>query len=189
MAGKPPDDFDAVRRIVDTLKDFDPKDQERIIRWAREKLGLPPVPDSIVTHIPSAPAGDRQQKLGAQAGTERLRDIRSFIAAKAPQSDTQFAAAVAYYYRFEASETEQKPAITPSDVQEATRKVGRDRLKSPAQTLVNAHNQGYFDKVDRGHYTLNTVGENLVAMALPQTTTSTKRMMKKRRARTKKRAS
>jgi hypothetical protein len=35
------DDLEAVRLIVEALKDFDGGDQERIIRWAREKVGLP----------------------------------------------------------------------------------------------------------------------------------------------------
>jgi hypothetical protein len=32
---------------------------------------------------------------------------------------------------------------------------------------VNAHTQGLLDRGDRGAYVINTVGENLVAMALP----------------------
>ena len=32
------DDLDAVRKVVDALDGFEAKDQERIIRWAREKL-------------------------------------------------------------------------------------------------------------------------------------------------------
>ncbi len=34
------DDLEAVRAIVAALNSFDAKDQERILRWAREKLGL-----------------------------------------------------------------------------------------------------------------------------------------------------
>ena len=43
----------------------------------------------------------------------------------------------------------------------------------PAQTLVNAHYQGYLEKgTQRGTYVINTVGENLVAMALPEGATA-----------------
>ena len=38
--GSKPDDLEAVRTITSTLEPFDKNDQERIIRWAREKLGL-----------------------------------------------------------------------------------------------------------------------------------------------------
>ena len=34
------DDLEAVRLVADALEGFEAKDQERIIRWAREKLGL-----------------------------------------------------------------------------------------------------------------------------------------------------
>ena len=35
-----PDDLEAVRTLVATLSVFDATEQERIIRWTREKLGL-----------------------------------------------------------------------------------------------------------------------------------------------------
>ena len=50
---KPTDDLEAVRIVAEALQGFDAGDQERIIRWAREKLGLvalpaqPPRPASV----------------------------------------------------------------------------------------------------------------------------------------------
>lgn len=97
-----------------------------------------------------------------------VTNIKSFIAEKAPSSDNQFAAAVAYYYRFEAPEAARKEAITADDLQEACRLAGRTRVAKPAQTLINAHNGGLLDKAaERGSYAISTVGENLVPMALP----------------------
>jgi hypothetical protein len=37
---KPTDDLEAVRIVAEALQGFDARDQERIMRWAREKLGL-----------------------------------------------------------------------------------------------------------------------------------------------------
>jgi hypothetical protein len=34
-------------------------------------------------------------------------------------------------------------------------------------TLAHAKSRGYLDAADRGQYRINSVGENLVAMALP----------------------
>lgn len=176
MSTNPPDDFDAVRAIVETLTPFEPKDQERIIRWAREKLGLveaqSPNPLTRTGEIPS---------VTPQPISGRSTDIRSFIDSKKPQSDNQFAAAVAYYYRFEAPEAERKLSISADDLQDSTRRVGRGRFARPAQTLVNAHGQGYLDKTDRGQYALNTVGENLVAMALPQNSGESSRHLSSKR--------
>jgi hypothetical protein len=160
------DDLDAVRKVVEALDGFEAKDQERIIRWAREKLGLTQ-PSVATPSLPSAVPLSATPATGQPSGG-RSQDIKSFIASKSPQSDVQFATAVAYYYRFEVSEPQQKLAITAEDLQDAARKVDRDRLTKPSQTLVNAYNQGLLDKAgERGAYSLNTVGENLVAMALP----------------------
>lgn len=164
MTKPQPDDLDAVRTIVGALEGFDAKDKQRIIRWAQEKLGLAQQPpalssltatnvDSLTTH-PAAPPSQGS-------------DIKSFVEKKSPSSDMQFAATVAYYYRFEAPAHLRKESITSEDLQEACRQVGRDRLARPAQTLVNAHAQGLLDRGERGAYSINTVGENLVAMALP----------------------
>lgn len=44
----PKDDLAAVRSIAEALTPFDPKEQERILRWVREKIGLTP---SVATQI------------------------------------------------------------------------------------------------------------------------------------------
>lgn len=169
MAKEKPDDYEAVRTVVDTLEQFDAKDQERVLRWAREKLGLTAVPASASTDAQSKPRHDPADRASPQGvAPGKVTDVKSFIDIKRPQSDSQFVAAVAYYYRFEAPEPQRKDNISSEDLQEACRKAGRERFTRPAQTLGNAHNQGYIDKgTERGTYVLNTVGENLVAMALP----------------------
>jgi hypothetical protein len=65
---KPADDLEAVRAVAEALQGFDAGDQERIIRWAREKLGLvtssasqmspssEPMPSPAVLERPAAPA-------------------------------------------------------------------------------------------------------------------------------------
>jgi hypothetical protein len=159
---KPNDDLEAVRAVVAALEGFEAADQERILRWAREKLGL----GAQARH-------EASPTLSAPKGAEHSQNIKSFVGSKNPKSDTQFAATVAYYHRFEAAEAQRKDAITATDLQDATRQTGRSRLTNPGQTLVNAHNQGYLDKAGRGAYQLNTVGENLVAMALPESGTTT----------------
>jgi hypothetical protein len=95
-------------------------------------------------------------------------DIKTFIAEKKPRNDVQYAAAVAYYYRFEAPEAEKKDAINKDDLQESTRKAGRDRFGNPLQMLNNAHKLGLLDRgSEKATFVINSVGENLVAMTLP----------------------
>lgn len=55
---KTTDDLEAVRAVAAALGDFSPEEQERIIRWAREKLGLAPAPRQLPdtrTPQPSSP--------------------------------------------------------------------------------------------------------------------------------------
>jgi hypothetical protein len=163
------DDLEAVRIVVDALSGFDAKDQERILRWAREKLGLPVVQPSEPG--PSASATVPPAAISASVSVPPAatpRDLKGFVAEKRPKSDVQFAATVAYYHRFEARENLRKAELSAEDLQEACRLAGRERLKNPYKTLHNAHNLGLLDKGgERGTFTLNTVGENLVAVALP----------------------
>src|SRR5690348_1240469 len=91
---KQSDGLDAVKVVHDALKDLDPALQERVIRWAREMLGLGV--ESARVSPTSQPAG------AAPVGSSASRDIKTFVAEKKPSSDNQFAAVVAYYYRFEA---------------------------------------------------------------------------------------
>ncbi|MEX0750583.1 MAG: hypothetical protein WD359_07205 [Dehalococcoidia bacterium] len=153
--------MDTVRKVAEALAGFEAEDQELILRWARELVGLSEPPPRPRTAAHSPPSPDEPPT------PAQTPDIRTFHETKKPSSDTQFAAVVAYYYRFEAVPDAQKDSITKEDLQEACRQVGRKRLKYPAQTLVNAHRQGFLDRGERGAYAINTVGENLVAMALP----------------------
>ena len=172
MSTKPTDDIDAFRMIAEVLKDFKPDDQQRILRWSSEKLGLqqsfagpgaPTVEQAASLQHRAAPASADAEKDGGSG-----QDIKTFIRTKNPRNDVQFAATVAYYLQFEAPPSERKSSINKEDLQEACRRAGRDRLKNPRQTLWNAHTLGLLDKTgERGHFSVNTVGENLVAMTLP----------------------
>lgn len=169
-------DFDIAKSVSDLVKDLDRDRQVRIFRWVSESLGIADVGSSTsnalvkeVVPPPSAAASTNQQldpRL-ANPPTLKQRDIKSFVEAKQPRSELQFAVVVAYYYRFEAPESQRLNSISPGVLQEATRLVGRNRLSSPRLSLFKAKKQGYLDTADRGEYVVNTVGENLVAMALP----------------------
>ncbi len=162
MTTNTPDEFDILRNIVEQLKGLPSEDQERIIKWACEKLGInePNVSSrhSAVLVEPGTPV--TLQQLGTAS-----TNIKSFIEEKNPQSDMHFAVVVTYFYRFMAPE--KKEAITSEDLQEATRLAGRARLTLPSKTLSNAVFAGLLDSAGRGLWKINTVGENLVAIVLP----------------------
>lgn len=154
---KPTDEFDAVRIVVEVLKDLQPQEQARVMRWAQEKLGIGPP-----TLLQQAQSG------GGQLPQSGASDIRTFVLNKNPRNDVHFATTVAYYFAFEAPEAARKAEIGTKDLQDAARQASRTRLKNPAQTLSNSVLRGYLDRGSgRGLFRINTVGENLVAMSLP----------------------
>lgn len=158
------DDLGAVRIVVEALEKFEKIDQERIIRWAREKLGLSGSIPAIQPIQALQSGGVLVEQL--ESAGKNSNDIKTFMGKKSPKGDNQFAAAVAYFYKFEAREDEKKEAIVSQDLLDACRLVGRKRPTRPAQTLINAQVAGLLDKKDNG-YSINTVGENMVAMVMP----------------------
>jgi hypothetical protein len=176
------DDFDIAKGIFDQLKDLPAERQQRVLRWIAEGLGVPPTgsqppapPGGGVATPPIPPASPAPSGAGPT-------DIKSFIAAKSPKSDQQFAAAVAYFYRFEAPPAQRRDSVNGDVLQEAARLAGRKRLGNPRVTLNNAKAAGYLDSPSPGEFTINSVGENLVAMTLPggaDASTTRKRQAKK----------
>ena len=109
-----PHDLEAVRTIVVALEPFEANDQERILRWSREKLGLTTThtPSSLAIPTTPAPPVTSSSELTTSFRSQgSAKDISSFIDEKAPSSDRQSAAAVAYYYRFAAAEEARKDSI------------------------------------------------------------------------------
>src|SRR6267378_7198735 len=100
---KTPDDLEAVRLVVTALSGFSPEEQERVIRWAREKLGLAAAPRNLtdaLTTPPPVPAVPSRSGEHAGQTPAAAKDLKTFVTAKNPKNDVQFAATVAYYYRF-----------------------------------------------------------------------------------------
>lgn len=157
MTNKPIDDLEAIRQITEILANFSSEEQERIIRWSREKLGLKSIlPPSLSTGANSGGAPHTP-----------VVSIKQFNEEKKPKSDNQFALVAAYYYKFLAPQSERNEFIDGDMLQNATRLANRARLKKPTDTLNNCVKAGSLDRGERGKFSINTVGENLVAMSMP----------------------
>jgi hypothetical protein len=157
-----PDDLESVRKITDALQGFKPEEQDRIIRWSRERLGL------ATAKAPAEARADTMAEPFEPGSQPRSQDIRSFVAEKNPQSDVHLATTLVFYYRFVAPQDERKDEVDSEFIREACRKAGQPgKLKNPQVTLNNAERLGLLDRVDRGKFAINSVGENLVGMILP----------------------
>ena len=100
-----PDDFEIARDVFEKLRHLQRERQERVLRWVTEGLGMP----SLTTLVTPPLASTLRTIVPDSSGTTTLTpailtptDIKTFVEVKKPKSDQQFAAAVAYYYRFEA---------------------------------------------------------------------------------------
>jgi hypothetical protein len=169
-------DFMAAEEIKGILHGRDKVEQERIIRWVNESLGLATVPTagSGITGALLAPtphSAPPTTLTAHPAEPARPKDIRSFVGEKQPKSDVQFAAVAAYFNRFVAPQATRRETITPAELDDAGRQARGCGFKKPLVTLSNARQLGYFDRAGRAEFRLNAVGENLVAMALPSTGT------------------
>ncbi len=99
LVSKPTDDLEAARAVVEAIEGSEANDQRRIFRWVAEKISLPEPfqvaealhPTPPVEHAPHHPL----VLTGAKAAAPHSQDIKSFVAAKSPRSDVQFAAALA----------------------------------------------------------------------------------------------
>lgn len=163
-----PDDFDIAKTIVSQVKDLPSERKERIFRWVAEIIGLASLAPRPSPATPAHQVTSSSSPFESPApGSGGTRDIKTFITTKEPKGDTQFAAAVAYYYRFEAPTAQRRDTINANLLQEATRLAGRSRLTNPLNTLNNVKRSGYLDSSSPGEFAINSVGENLVAMTLP----------------------
>ena len=163
-----------------------------VVRWAAESLGLkqsygPASTTQMQSHT-NAIAPSQSPPSPTSATGPTAQDIRSFVSAKSPRSDVQFAATVAYYYQFVAPPSEKKTVITKEDLLDAFRTVGSRKIPPhPDMTLNNAYQAGFLDRAEKGSYSINSVGENFVTMTLPGSSGSTAKRVKgakKRSART-----
>lgn len=136
------------------------------VKFAMETLGLQsPTGQAQVLQTPAQPAPSSQHTVPSVPAPQS--DIKTFTTMKAPKTDTQFAAVVAYFYQFEAPSNQRRESINDAAMKEAARLAGRRQAPKWKFTLQNARNAGYLDAAGDGNYKLSPVGENLVAITLP----------------------
>lgn len=179
---QPVDDIDVLRRVFEILKDLPLPEQQRVFRFAADKLGMPPAAAS------GSPLSAAEELAAArdQSDVAPPGDVRSFLAAKAPKGDVQTAVTLAYFVRFLAPDDYRSETIGASDLQDWCRQAGAKRFPNPGRVLHNARALGYLDRTDRGRFAINAVGENLVAMTLPRganAETNNGRISRRRRTR------
>jgi|SRR5208283_1207957 len=112
---KPTDDLEAVRVVAEALQGFDAKDQERIIRWAREKLGLAPSsavqPPAASQQPTPAPAGYITAPPAAPSNIKSLETLEEPVVEQLELERPEVEQPVLEQSEIEQSEAEEPEAV------------------------------------------------------------------------------
>jgi hypothetical protein len=163
--------FDAAKKIVEELNGMTKEHQTLAIKFAVETLGLQSQA-AVVSPTASSPSVAPLSVATPSGGAAPSTDIKTFTDMKVPKSDQQFTAVAAYFYQFEAPLDQRKDVIDAETMKNAARLAGRKQPPKWKYTLINAKNAGYLDPAGNGNYKLSSVGENLVAINLPENVAS-----------------
>jgi len=134
-------DFEIAKAVADRLKGIEKERQQRILRWVAESLSLDFGIASTMERRGGETVGHSGTITPAPTDLHLLQrqhgrvDIKSFVDAKKPKSDVQFAAVVAYYYRFEA------PVETRRDAPRDRHKAATIALAAQGRTRSKSREQ------------------------------------------------
>lgn len=167
MAGKDDDnELGAIEQLISALEPLQADARQRVLSYVFQRLGLAAPGNSANSPLPGASTSS----LGVQPSLPApavATDIRSFATQKAPTSQLERTAVVAFYLSDLAPQTERKAEITGADLTKYSKQAGLPAPTNTRGALFSARHAGYFDPAGHGKYKLNAVGYNLVAHNLP----------------------
>jgi hypothetical protein len=164
-------ELEIVKEICQKLDGLEESKQTKILNWVADVLEIPRAQSQKFSEtdkdISSAfGAAAHSSHVGEEAAKKKALDIKSFVQSKKPASDVQFVTAVAYFHQFEA--IPKKEVVSVEDLKDAVRLASWKRFARWDTPFSNAVSQGLLDRgKEKGTYKINSVGENLVALAMP----------------------
>lgn len=158
----------AIKTVTGALSPLKHDARKRVVAYVLEHLGIDFTDAQKSEPLSSAHKEAPGGRPAAPAPERRILDIRSLREQKKPTTDMQMAAIVAYYVSRVAPEDDQKDCITADDISKYFEQAGHRIPPDARNTLNNAKNAGYLDRVEPGQFRLNPVGHNLVVHSLPK---------------------
>jgi hypothetical protein len=165
-------DVKAISALIAALKPLTAESRLHVLDFVVKKFAIPLqiTQDPILPAGSIAPATANVQVLAPAPAPAppRVVDIRSFANEKQPKTVNEKVALIAYYLAQLAQEGERRDYLISDDIKKYFVQAGFELPSAPAGvTLIHAKNAGYLNASERGQYTLNAVGHNLVAHKLP----------------------
>lgn len=162
----------AIDQIIDALEGLDEAERQTAINATCGHMGLSSIVTSNIRqqHTPIATENNTiTSATNPSQHSGKKIDIKSFKEQKSPKSAPQMACVVAYYLQELAPENERKETVNAQDLGKYFKQAKFKLPNNIPQLLRDSKASGYFDSAaDRGEYTLNAVGYNLVAHNLPK---------------------
>jgi hypothetical protein len=161
-------ELEAIDQVIKALSGLDDAARSRVIAYVFQRLGLAMPTQMAISPTALQPPLNTAPLLTPVAATGAITDIRTLKDSKAPKSDTEMAALVAYYLKHHAPPDERRDTIQRADIEKYFNQANYPLPNRPEFTLPNAKNAGYFDAAEKGFYKLNPVGHNLIAHGLSE---------------------
>ena len=168
-------ELEAIDQVLKALSGLDEAARSRVVTYVFQRIGLAMPAQTAIPSNASPPPLNPPMPPAAGTSATQITDIRTLKESKAPKTDTEMAALVAYYLKHHAPPDERKDAIQREDIEKYFTQADYPLPKKPEFTLPNAKNAGYFDAAGRDLYKLNPVGHNLIAHGLSEGKTNAQR--------------
>lgn len=162
-------ELQAISAVLSALKDLSEAERSRVISYVLTRLEISTaIKSETSSRLDQERDSSKEKWSPAEKGPSRPKDIRTLADEKKPRSANEMAALVAYYLQYEADPAEKKDTISRADVDKYFHLAKFRKPKDATFTLVNSRNAGYLDSRERGTYSLNPVGYNLVVHKMPR---------------------
>jgi len=166
-------DLKAFQAILETLREFEPHEQSRILRWTIEKLELDVTAPGARHRVDSGLADSLQDQGTTKSRPEDFDSPAALVAAALPRTDAERALVVATYLQF----SQEKGDLTGFEINDVLRHLGHGaknitdaitRLKNRKPALMLQTRKSGKSKQSRKVYRVTAAGYDAVAQMMDQ---------------------
>ena len=166
VVGASADEFEALQSIIAALRPLDQETRQRILESASTFLGLSePAPRHRASNSAAAPIASPNITGGysrAPFSEDTNMSAKEFLIEKAPKTDVERIACLAYYLTHYKS----TPHFKTLDISALNTEAAQPKFSNTAYSTNNAVKLGYIVPSTKGHRQLSALGERFV-QALP----------------------
>jgi len=161
-AGIPPDEIEALQAVIAALRNLDHEARNRILDSAATFLGIARIPSRTVATDFSSSALSGSSSQRSPYSQDTAMSPKDFLAEKAPKTDVERIACLAYYLTHYRS----TPHFKTLELSLLNTEAAQAKFSNTAYAANNAVKLGYIVPSTKGQRQLSAIGERFV-QALP----------------------